>query len=748
MGGRRTIPVALTALLLAACENDPPAGLCTVTADCPTGELCVAGACTPAGTTDAGPADTGAPDTGAPDTGAPDTGAPDAGAPDAGDAGAQDSGVDAGADAGVMDGGPSDRDMDGIPDAVDNCPDIPNPDQTDTDLDGQGDACDPPTVFTTGGTINAACRYEPPRGQFAPAPEWHWLPGAQTPLPDKDQVMSTPVVVNLTDDNGDGAVNEQDTPDVVFIAFDTTGPDGNPNRHQLRAGVVRAVSGDTGAELWSASSTSLLVAPAGNIAAGDLDGDGRVELVMERWAGGVQALRADGTLFWSCGGADCQPVPSLWGGITIANLDGGDPEVLRGGCVLEGRTGAVRFCGTSGQGSNGVGGISAAADLNGDGQLEVLAGRTAYRANGTTVFDRTDLPDGFVAVGQLDTDGAPEIALVGSGELLVLEHDGTLKWRRALVGGGSGGPPTIANFDADPEVEIGVAGRTAYAVYELNGDVTFSNPTQEESSSRTGSSVFDFDGDGQAEIVYNDETTLRVYTSNGTNTAQVVWSTPNSTYTAHEYPVIADVDADGNAEIVVGANDFGRGAGLQRGLYVYGDVQDNWVPTRPIWNQHAYHITNVTPAGSIPWPQSPSWSTTNTYRTNEQGSGGLMPLAAPDLVLKDAAWAEACPAAVEIGVFIENRGANQVAPGLPVAFYAGRPDQGAAFAIALTSRTLRPGEAEWLRVTWSQPATPPTDITIVADDDGTGTGTGTENECFEDNNALVVPVVGCEDRGF
>ncbi len=39
-------------------------------------------------------------------------------------------------------GAVGDRDADGIPDGMDNCPDAPNPDQMDMDMDRRGDACD------------------------------------------------------------------------------------------------------------------------------------------------------------------------------------------------------------------------------------------------------------------------------------------------------------------------------------------------------------------------------------------------------------------------------------------------------------------------------------------------------------------------------------------------------------------------------------------------------------------------------
>jgi len=48
---------------------------------------------------------------------------------------------------------PSDVDEDGVPDAVDNCPDDPNPDQGDADLDNLGDECDP-TFDPTDNPVN------------------------------------------------------------------------------------------------------------------------------------------------------------------------------------------------------------------------------------------------------------------------------------------------------------------------------------------------------------------------------------------------------------------------------------------------------------------------------------------------------------------------------------------------------------------------------------------------------------------
>ncbi|MBL37251.1 MAG: hypothetical protein CMP07_02460 [Xanthomonadales bacterium] len=48
-----------------------------------------------------------------------------------------------------------DADLDGVPDSQDNCPDVPNAEQTDTDRDGVGDACEPVNEPPTANDDNA-----------------------------------------------------------------------------------------------------------------------------------------------------------------------------------------------------------------------------------------------------------------------------------------------------------------------------------------------------------------------------------------------------------------------------------------------------------------------------------------------------------------------------------------------------------------------------------------------------------------
>ena len=59
-------------------------------------------------------------------------------------------------------------------------------------------------------------------------------------------------------------------------------------------------------------------------------------------------------------------------------------------------------------------------------------------------------------------------------------------------------------------------------------------------------------------------------------------------------------------------------------VQVIRDAEDRWVPTRRIWNQHTYHVTNVREDGTIPQFEQPHWTLLNTFRTNAQIEGGTV----------------------------------------------------------------------------------------------------------------------------
>ena len=560
----------------------------------------------------------------------------------------------------------------------------------------------------------ATCEFHPPVGAFQPVVEWSWT--SSTVEPDALNVMLPPAVVDL---------NEDGVPDVVFASTALT------NGGLVEVGFLRALNGSNGAEIFTVADPALRVNTASAVAVGDIDLDGHVEILASDFIGNrLLAFSNTGTLKWT------SPVLEAiaWGAPAIANLLGdAAPEIVIGRQVLDGRTGALLWTGTGGRGAQNAGPLALVADLDLDGVPEVIAGNTAYRATGAIFWTNPNLPDGYAAIGNFDDDPFPEIVLVSSGTVRLLEHGGTVKWGPvALPGGGVGGPPTVADYDGDGRPEIGVAGASRYAVFETDGTLKWAAVTQDSSSNRTGSSVFDFESDGQAEVVYHDETRLRVYRgSDGT----VLFETPSSSCTWHEYPVIADVDADGNAEIVAVANN-NCGFGTQRGIFVYGDSLDQWVATRKIWNQHTYHITNVNDDGSIPAIEANNWLTPglNNYRTQKAPDGD--PFAAPDLVASMLqADLSRCPTTTGLVARMRNEGSNVAAAPVKMAFYDGDPAAGGVLlGIASSSIDLQPGDLQDIVLALSPALSGTHTICAVADDNGAGMGA--VSECKEDNNKV------------
>src|SRR5262249_277973 len=92
---------------------------------------------------------------------------------------------------------------------------------------------------------------------------------------------------------------------------------------------------------------------------------------------------------------------------------------------------------------------------------------------------------------------------------------------------------------------------------------------------------------------------------------------PVQSATWAEQPVVVDVDNDGHADIVV-TSDFSSGLTGDTGVIVFSDIANKWPRTRRIWNQHSYHVTNVTETGSIPRTETPNWLVPglNNFRVN------------------------------------------------------------------------------------------------------------------------------------
>ncbi len=481
-------------------------------------------------------------------------------------------------------------------------------------------------------TVSEACVVAAEAGTFTPVVEWSWSDNPT--FPGFDDVMSTPAAANVTDDDGDGDIDADDTPDLAFTAFS--------GGAYTSAGTLTLVSGDGSGTWWSVFDPGgYHVYSAGGVAIGDLDADGTPEVCAAGVEVAVVCVNADGSFKWA-GGTETYG----YGAPAFADIDGdGRSEVVFGRQVIN-ADGTVRWTGDAGHGYW----FSFAIDLVGDTRLEVVAGNTVYRGDGTTLW-QSAAPDGWAAAGDFDLDGRPELVHTAGGAVWLTGADGAVRWTTAVPGGG-GGPPTVADFDNDGYPEVGVAGAYFYSVFDTDGVVTWSAAVQDWSSSVTGSSVFDFEGDGASDVVYADEITLWVY--DGATGAVKMQDDNHGSGTLYEYPLIVDVDNDGSTEIVLPSNDYAYDG--YNGLTVIGDADDSWRPSRPVWNQYAYHITHIDDDSSIPAAQASNWDTWNSFRAGGSTLGASTDLADLELGPIELCTARCDEGVVEVVVPVANTG--------------------------------------------------------------------------------------------
>ncbi len=606
--------------------------------------------------------------------------------------------------------------------------DLADDDSGGDDDSGPGGPCEP---AGEGGTvpIDGDCLLVQPYSEFDPEEiiEWQWSGSAVDAA--YDQVMMTPIVINLTDDDGDLVVDDRDTPDVLFNTY--------AGSNYTTDGRLRAVSGADGSDLWTVTDPAYATAPGSGLAAGDLDGDLLPEIVAVTDDGELMLVEHDGSVTWVTAhgrsfGTGTHPA--------IADLLGdGTPEIIVGRLILD-ASGAIVAEGAYGSASMGWGPISFAADVDGDGVQEIVCDNAVYEPDGSALWADTSIPAGFPAIADFPQRPGPEVVLVAGGNVYL--HDavnGDLLWGPTYVdSAGRGGPPTVADYDGDGEPEIGVAGLGYYTAVDTDGSIMWTNVTEDDSSSMTGSSVFDFNGDGVAEVVYADEHALYVYEG---PTGNILFTAEgHASGTLWENPVIVDIDHDYSAEIVVASNDMWWEG--WNGITVLGAREASWYPARGIWNQHAYAITNIEDDGTIPVSPEPSWVTYNSFRRNTVFDESA--LWAADLYLRTVeACLDLCPQELVLLVEVANGGLVDVPSGVPVSVWMQTgPESEELLATEYLSVDLESGRYEPLAISLDPAALVGADVRISVDE-VSGLEGGFHAECDEEDNDIVLPGLTC-----
>ncbi|MCC7539406.1 MAG: hypothetical protein IT379_24490 [Deltaproteobacteria bacterium] len=603
----------------------------------------------------------------------------------------------------------------------------------------------------------ARCRTEPTIAPFNnPRLEARWS-AEGLPFPTYGHVCDTPLVIDM-----DGVAAAVVEPEIVFVSYPPLrGHDDDTGIIRIwdpRTGVTESIPPD-------GSSDAPIVEATSTLAAADLDGDGIPEIVGIGSYSGTVAYRRDGTILWRTVHPSVEERGRMWqrsisGAPLITDVEGdGAPEVFVGRTLLDGRTGERRWTGEGAKGQNGVlGPIPCAADLDGDGVQELIAGPTAYRADGS-IYWQADAVDGFCAVADLRPPAGPEVVHVASTYARILDgRTGEELWRVRVPGAGAdprGGAPTIADFDGDGRPEIGVANSDNYSVLDqdctgtplpsgcVGEGVRWMVDTDDDSSSATGSSVFDFNGDGAAEVVYNDQYWFRIYDGRD---GSALFEARNSSRTRTENPVIADVDNDGDAEIVFPANSeagfLARERLTDEGVEIWGDSEGRWVGARRVWNQHSYAISHITERGTVPTPIQQSWTVLNAYRQNMREGGDV--LAVPDLWGPRGSFTCAPDGSAILEIVVWNWGLERAGAGVVVAFYEGDPFAGGRrLGEATTTTVLEPlggNETVTFRL---EPGSyrDGADIWVLYDDPDASSGHIAE--CLEDNNYGRIRAVTC-----
>jgi PASTA domain-containing protein/cadherin-like protein/VCBS repeat protein len=249
----------------------------------------------------------------------------------------------------------------------------------------------------------------------------------------------------------------------------------------------------------------------------------------------------------------------------------------------------------------------AVADLDGDGVVEIVSGHIVHENGGAV---RWSAPRASIdtAVADLDGDGYAELIMLLKEStnfvrtLAVYGRDGTLRWTFPFST--LGARLVVADVDADGAPDILATSNRDVWAFRSDGRILWTHKTAAplqtgaEATGHNRPAVFDLDGDGFPEVVV--QHTSGVYFLDGRDGREKAYvDSLSDEYDYTDYanlPVVADVDADGHADVVIALR---CGVCGKMGIRVLTSANDDWQPAPGVWNQLNYRPSTVDGRGAI-----------------------------------------------------------------------------------------------------------------------------------------------------
>ena len=422
--------------------------------------------------------------------------------------------------------------------------------------------------------------------------------------------------------------------------------------------------------------------------------------------------------------------------------------------------------------------------------LELVAGNQVYAVNlgtGSMTVARqapNSFPDGNTSIADYDLDGDLDAVITTNNTTEAFLYIWDLQTNTQIGGTHTVanistlfyhpiGLSTIADLDGDGRPEIGVCANNIMQIIDDHtvdisgtGGNLWTLPTI-DNSGQTGITVFDFNGDGASEVIYRDESRLRILSgSTGGNIGVITCGSG----TGGEYALIADIDNDDETEIICNCSDSPGSSSAFAQPKAFKSDRFPWVSTRKVWNQYAYFNVNINDDLTIPREQqlhhlltSPPYTNPGIFNTFLQQSSlldkdgnNLYP--ASDLYIATIVDATECLSdrRVDLAITVSNGGVSKVPENSSLTIYTSDPESTNAAILEIITIPNSIDTNAFVVINHTLDVSSlsfPSTLYLVVNDDGSGArpfSLATDfpvtniGECnFENNKEVITLSTGC-----